>query len=102
MVTERQKPCSVRLCTGGGITLSSVQDLASRPPKVSLAARLMRPLARQVVATFPSLRHAASNARPTEARAPIDPAAIEATVARSLRLLCTDVLAVHEPTLHDA
>src|SRR6202035_5574062 len=37
-------------------------------------------------------------------RAPIDPAAIEASVTRSLRLLCTDyidVLAVHEPTLRD-
>ena len=44
-------------------------------------------------------------ARPTGTRAPIDPAAIEGSVTRSLRLLGTDyidVLAVHEPTLQDA
>jgi len=85
----------VVICTKFGIA----------PPQVSIAARLIRPVARRVVAAFPGLRQAASRARPTRARAPIDPAAIEASVARSLRQLCTDhidVLAVHEPTLQDA
>lgn len=86
---------NVVICTKFGIA----------PPQVPLAARLIRPLARQVVAAFPGLRQAASKARPTGARAPIDPAAIDASVTRSLRLLGTDyidVLAVHEPTVHDA
>jgi aryl-alcohol dehydrogenase-like predicted oxidoreductase len=78
----------VVICTKFGIA----------PPQVPLAAQLIRPLARRVVAAFPGLRHSASRARPTAAQASIDPAAIEASVTRSLRLLCTDyidVLAVH-------
>lgn len=85
----------VVICTKFGIA----------PPRVPLPARLIRPVARQIVAAFPGLRHAAAKARPTGARAPIDPAAIEASVTRSLKLLRTDyidVLAVHEPTLRDA
>ena len=91
----RRRRQDVVICTKFGIA----------PPQVALAARLIRPLARKIVASFPSLRQAASRARPTGARAPIDPAAIEASVTRSLRLLGTDyidVLAVHEPTVHDA
>lgn len=75
------------------------------PPQVSLPARLIRPAARKVVAAFPSLRRAVSSARPTGTRAPIDPAAIEDSVTRSLRRLDTDyidVLAVHEPTPQEA
>lgn len=75
------------------------------PPQVPLAARVIRPLARRAVATFPGLRRAASRARPTGLRTPIDPATIEASVTRSLRLLGTDyidVLAMHEPTPQDA
>jgi aryl-alcohol dehydrogenase-like predicted oxidoreductase len=85
----------VVICTKFGIA----------PPRVSLPARLIRPLARSAVAAFPILRRAASKARPTGGHAPIDPDTIEASVTRSLRLLCTDridVLAVHEPTVHDA
>jgi aryl-alcohol dehydrogenase-like predicted oxidoreductase len=85
----------VAICTKFGIA----------PPNVSLPARLVRPLARRAVAAFPALRQAASRARPTGQRAPIDPAAIEASVIRSLRMLCTDyidVLALHEPTPQDA
>ena len=85
----------VAICTKFGIA----------PPRVSLPARLIRPAARRIVAAFPSLRKAASRARPTGKRAPIDPAAIEASVTRSLRMLRTDyidVLAVHEPTPHEA
>jgi aryl-alcohol dehydrogenase-like predicted oxidoreductase len=85
----------VVICTKFGIA----------PPHVSLPARLVRPLARRVVAAFPGLRQAVASARPTGERAPIDPAAIEHSVTRSLRLLGTDyidVLAVHEPTMKDA
>lgn len=74
-------------------------------PQLSLAARLIRPAARQAVATFPSLRRVASRARPTGTRAPIDPATIEATVTNSLRSLGTDhidVLAMHDPAPGDA
>jgi aryl-alcohol dehydrogenase-like predicted oxidoreductase len=84
----------VVICTKFGIA----------PAAVSLPARLIRPLARRAVAAFPGLRGAVRGARPMGQRAPIDPAAIEASVTRSLRLLCTDyidVLAVHEPTLQD-
>jgi aryl-alcohol dehydrogenase-like predicted oxidoreductase len=73
-------------------------------PQVSLAARLIRPAARQAVATFPSLRRVVSRARPTGARAPIDPATIEASVTNSLRSLGTDyidVLAMHDPAPGD-
>jgi aryl-alcohol dehydrogenase-like predicted oxidoreductase len=85
----------VVICTKFGIA----------PAPVPLAARLIRPLARKVVAAFPGLRRAVAGARPIGQRAPIDPAAIEASVTRSLRLLGTDyidVLAVHEPTPRDA
>jgi aryl-alcohol dehydrogenase-like predicted oxidoreductase len=84
----------VVICTKFGIA----------PAAVSLPARLIRPLARRAVAAFPALRGAVRGARPMGQRAPIDPATIEASVTRSLRLLCTDyidVLAVHEPTLQD-
>lgn len=84
----------VVICTKFGIA----------PAPVPLGARLLRPLARRAVAAFPSLRTAAAKARPLGQRAPIDAAAIEASVTRSLRLLGTDhvdVLAVHEPTLED-
>jgi aryl-alcohol dehydrogenase-like predicted oxidoreductase len=85
----------VVICTKFGIA----------PPRVPLVTQLIRPFARQAVAAFPSLRHAVAKARPIGARAPIDPAAIEDSVTRSLRLLGTDhidVVAVHEPTLPDA
>jgi aryl-alcohol dehydrogenase-like predicted oxidoreductase len=85
----------VVICTKFGIA----------PAAVPLAARLIRPLARRTVAAFPNLRRAVAKARPIGARAPIDPAAIEASVTRSLRLLRTDtidVLAVHEPSPQDA
>lgn len=74
-------------------------------PQVSLAARLIRPAARQAIATFPALRGIASRARSTGTRAPIDPATIEASVKNSLRSLGTDyidVLAIHDPTPDDA
>lgn len=85
----------VIICTKFGIA----------PPQVSLPARLLRPMARQAVATFPGLRRTVSRARSTGIRAAIDPTAIEASVSRSLRQLRTDyidVLAVHEPSLTDA
>lgn len=84
----------VVICTKFGIA----------PAAVPLPARLIRPLARRAVAAFPGLRRAVAGARPIGQRGPIDPAQIEASVTRSLRLLCTDyidVLAVHEPTLQD-
>lgn len=84
----------VIICTKFGI----------EPPQLPLAARLIRPLARQVVATLPKLRQVVASGRSTGSRTPIAPAAIEASVTRSLRLLKTDyidVLAVHEPTPHD-
>ena len=85
----------VVICTKFGIA----------PPEVPLAARLVRPLARKVVSALPRLRAAAARARPLGTRLPIEPKAIEASVIRSLRQLCTDyidVLAVHEPGLDDA
>jgi aryl-alcohol dehydrogenase-like predicted oxidoreductase len=92
--TLRGRRDKVVICTKFGIA----------PAAVSLPARLIRPLARRAVAAFPGLRGAAAAARPIGQRGPIDPAAIEASVTRSLRLLGTDyidVLAVHEPTLQD-
>jgi aryl-alcohol dehydrogenase-like predicted oxidoreductase len=91
----RGNRAKVVICTKFGIA----------PPQVPLAARLVRPLARKIVSAFPQLRAAAARGRPVGTRLPIDPKAIEASVTRSLRQLCTDyidVLAVHEPSLDDA
>jgi aryl-alcohol dehydrogenase-like predicted oxidoreductase len=91
----RGNRAKVIICTKFGIA----------PPQVPLAARLVRPLARKVVSAFPQLRAAAARSRPVGRRLPIDPKAIEASVVRSLRQLCTDyidVLAVHEPSLDEA
>lgn len=74
-------------------------------PQLSLTARLVRPAARQAVATFPALRRVASRSRSTGTRAPIDPATIETSVTNSLRSLGTDyidVLAMHDPAPGDA
>jgi aryl-alcohol dehydrogenase-like predicted oxidoreductase len=74
-------------------------------PQVSLKQRLFRPLARRVVAAFPGTRGLVRKARPTARISPIDPAAIDLSVTASLRLLQTDyidVLAMHEPTPHEA
>ncbi|KQT03031.1 MULTISPECIES: aldo/keto reductase [unclassified Bradyrhizobium] len=85
----------VAICTKFGIA----------PPQLSLTARLLRPAARQAVASFPALRRIASGARPTGRRAAIDAEAIEASVTNSLRALGTDyvdVLALHDPTPDEA
>jgi aryl-alcohol dehydrogenase-like predicted oxidoreductase len=91
----RGQRAKVVICTKFGIA----------PPQVPIAARLVRPLARKVVSALPQLRAAAARGRRVGKRLPIDPKAIEASVIRSLRQLCTDyidVLAVHEPSLDDA
>jgi aryl-alcohol dehydrogenase-like predicted oxidoreductase len=85
----------VVICTKFGI----------EPAVISAPARLIRPFARRAVAAFPALRRTAAAARQVIKATAIDPSAIEASVARSLRLLDTDyidVLAIHEPTVQDA
>ncbi|HXH45161.1 MAG TPA: aldo/keto reductase [Bradyrhizobium sp.] len=85
----------VAICTKFGIAR----------PQLSLTARLLRPAARQAVASFPALRRIASTARSTGTRAAIDPEQIEASVTNSLRALATDyidVLALHDPTPDEA
>jgi aryl-alcohol dehydrogenase-like predicted oxidoreductase len=74
-------------------------------PELSLAQRFVKPLARRLVAALPSARGLARRARPSPRISPIDPAAIELSVTESLRLLRTDyidVLAIHEPSPHEA
>lgn len=74
-------------------------------PRIALPKRMLRPLARQVVALFPGLRAAASRAHAIESRPRLAPEAIEPSVIESLRLLRTDyldVLALHEPDLDEA
>ncbi len=67
----------VVICTKFGIA----------PPRVSLPARLIRPVARQIVAAVPGLRHPAAQVRPTGPQAPSRHAAIRASDPRSPRLL---------------
>jgi aryl-alcohol dehydrogenase-like predicted oxidoreductase len=74
-------------------------------PQLSLAHRLVKPLARRLVAALPSARDLARRARPSARISPIDPAAIEPSVTESLRRLRTDyidVLAIHEPSPQEA
>jgi len=74
-------------------------------PNISLPKRLLRPLARLSVGTFPFLRSVVSRARSRGERSPVDPTQIEASLKTSLKLLRTDyvdVLAFHEPTPQEA
>lgn len=74
-------------------------------PSISLSRRLLRPLARRLVAWAPTVRTLASGSRSTGAKAPIEPGRIEGWVVESLRRLNTDyidVLAVHEPSAAEA
>jgi aryl-alcohol dehydrogenase-like predicted oxidoreductase len=85
----------VVVCTKCGISL----------PRVSLPRRLLRPIARNIVATLPRLREMVKPRRPAEGRTPLDPSQIEASLVASLRRLHTDhvdVLALHEPTEEEA
>eukprot|EP01037_Dinobryon_pediforme_P038078 gene38078-45890_t len=60
----------VVICTKFGITA----------PQVSLSKRLLRPVARRIVAAFPGLRGAIRRGRPLGQRPPTDPAGIVASV----------------------
>jgi aryl-alcohol dehydrogenase-like predicted oxidoreductase len=85
----------VVVCTKCGISL----------PRVSLPRRLLRPIARNIVAALPRLREMVKQRRPAEGRTPLDPFQIEASLVASLRRLRTDhvdVLALHEPTEEEA
>lgn len=73
-------------------------------PQISIAKKLIRPLARKVISLAPALRSVARRARSTGARNSIRPSDIELSVAESLRLLQTDyldVLALHEPPVSE-
>jgi hypothetical protein len=85
---------AVVICTKFGI----------QRPHISAGQRLIRPLARSLVAAFPRLRGFARSSRATGRRGVIDPTTIESSLKESLRQLATDyidVLAVHEPSLGD-
>ncbi|HMK91002.1 MAG TPA: aldo/keto reductase [Methylocystis sp.] len=74
-------------------------------PQVPLHKRLLRPLARRLVAAAPSLRRVASRSRPLAVHAEIDPKSIEPSLKESLRRLggdFVDVFAIHEPSAGDA
>jgi aryl-alcohol dehydrogenase-like predicted oxidoreductase len=74
-------------------------------PEIDPVRRMVRPMARQAVALFPSLRDRISKARRPGMRSAIRPEAIEASVTESLHRLRTDyvdVLAMHEPSADEA
>lgn len=74
-------------------------------PNVSLSKRLLRPIARKVVAAVPSIRTTVSRGRQLGQRSPIVAAQITPAVEDSLRRLQSDyidVLAMHEPTPSEA
>lgn len=91
----REHRSQVVICTKFGIPR----------PDISLTKRLLRPLARQVVARFPGIRGTVSRAHALNPRKPMDASDLEPSVTTSLRMLNTeyiDVLALHEPTPEEA
>lgn len=91
----RGRRTRVTICTKFGISR----------PSISPIQRAIRPIARHFLEMVPQIRPLMRNARSTGVRAPIDPKAIEPSVAESLRRLRTDyidVLAMHEPRVEEA
>lgn len=90
----RRAGSSATICTKVGID----------PPRIGSAARLIRPIARAVLAGVPRLRGAFRRHRPAPVQAPLDGARIRASTERSLARLgrdTIDVLALHDASAED-
>jgi aryl-alcohol dehydrogenase-like predicted oxidoreductase len=89
-----KKRDSVYVCTKVGM----------RPADTPAAIRLLKPMARIVVATFPALRGQVSRVRPQPFKVPLSAELIRTSVEESLRRLRTDyvdVLALHRPAVEE-
>jgi predicted oxidoreductase len=90
----RGRRSQIYICTKCGIV----------PPKVSLIAAALRPVARAIVARAPSLRRAAASARAPARRISFSAEQVQSSLEASLKRLRTDyvdVLALHEPSVSD-
>jgi aryl-alcohol dehydrogenase-like predicted oxidoreductase len=89
-----RKRDSVYVCTKVGM----------RPADTPAVMRLLKPMSRIVVATFPSLRRQVSRVRPQPFKVPLSAELIRTSVEESLRRLRTDyvdVLALHRPDVEE-
>jgi aryl-alcohol dehydrogenase-like predicted oxidoreductase len=89
-----RKRDSVYVCTKVGM----------RPPATPAAMRLLKPMSRIVIATFPALLRQVSRVRPKPFKIPLSADLIRTSVEESLRRLRTDyvdVLALHRPDVEE-
>jgi len=89
-----KKRDSIYVCTKVGV----------RPADTPAAMRLLKPMVRIVVATFPALRGQVSRVRPQPFKVPLSAELIRTSVEESLRRLRTDyvdVLALHRPAVEE-
>jgi aryl-alcohol dehydrogenase-like predicted oxidoreductase len=89
-----KKRDSIYVCTKVGM----------RPADTPAAMRLLKPMVRIVVATFPALLRHVSRVRPKAFKVPLSAELIKTSVEESLRRLRTDyvdVLALHRPAVEE-
>jgi aryl-alcohol dehydrogenase-like predicted oxidoreductase len=89
-----RKRDSIYICTKVGM----------RPADTPAAMRLLKPMSRIVVATFPALLRQVSSVRPKPFKVPLSAELIRTSVEESLRRLRTDyvdVLALHRPAVEE-
>jgi aryl-alcohol dehydrogenase-like predicted oxidoreductase len=89
-----RKRHSIYVCTKVGV----------RPGDTPAAMRLLKPMVRIVVATFPALQKQVSRVRPKPFKVPLSAELIRTSVEESLRRLRTDyvdVLALHRPAVEE-
>jgi aryl-alcohol dehydrogenase-like predicted oxidoreductase len=89
-----KKRDSIYVCTKVGM----------RPGDTPAAVRLLKPMVRIVVATFPALQKQVSRVRPKPFKVPLSAELIRTSVEESLRRLRTDyvdVLALHRPAVEE-
>ena len=89
-----KKRDSIYVCTKVGM----------RPADTPAAMRLLKPMVRIVVATFPALQKQVSRVRPKPFKVPLSAELIRTSVEESLRRLRTDyvdVLALHRPAVEE-
>jgi aryl-alcohol dehydrogenase-like predicted oxidoreductase len=89
-----KKRDSIYVCTKVGV----------RPADTRAAMRLLKPIVRIVVATFPALQKQVSRVRPKPFKVPLSAELIRTSVEKSLRRLRTDyvdVLALHRPAVEE-
>jgi len=89
-----KKRDTVQVCTKVGM----------RPGNTSSLMRILKPISRIAIQTFPALRSQVSRVRPQPFRVPLSGELITASIEQSLRRLRTDyvdVLALHRPAIEE-